>query len=279
MSTVNRINRRLAERSAGGLSDLLHGIARLQSRPEVSRTVSLPVSIIPTLLDGRPDLAHRCRGTVCEVNASEMTLAPDRYLGQPRLLVSVEAAPGQPPGHAGLEVLTSSPLPDGRILVHGRFGGPAQELLLPKNLTPRFDFESMTFRYGFPVEVLQAWVGLGVLQAAVIDRLHLCPRCQGLPLTRHCCRQCGAVHMVNHRAMRLLAQAAPGAPRPRVVDDEPQRFSAYPCPDCSYSAAPPVTVSQCLRCEHRFGDDEAFALTLHGYHARRFDLALLSHTH
>lgn len=265
MSTVNRINRRLAERSAGGLSDLLYGIVRLYPRPEVSRTVSLPARIIPTLLDGRPDLAHRCPGTVCEVNAAEMTLVPDQYAGQPRLLVSVEVKPGQPPSQAGLEVLTSSPLPDGRILVHGRFGGPAQELLLPKNLTPRCNFESMAFLYGFPTEVLDAWVELGVLQAAVIDHLHLCPRCHGLPLTCQCCGQCGAIRTVHDRPERLLG---PLATAPAAG---PRWSSPDHCPSCSHSAEPPVTVNQCLRCKHRFVDHDAFELTLHGYHARRFD--------
>ncbi|MBL8796901.1 MAG: hypothetical protein JNM56_23570 [Planctomycetia bacterium] len=279
MSTVNRINRRLVERSAGGLSDLLHGIIRLQPRPDAIRSTALPAVIIPTLLDGRPALAYRCHGTVCEVSAEEMTLALEHYAGQPRLLVSVEVEAEQPPRQAGLEVFTSSPMPDGRILVHGRFGGPAQELLLPKNLTPRCDFETMTFHYGFPAEVLRAWAELGVLQEAVIDRLRLCPRCHGLPLTRLCCRQCGAVRTVNYWSMRLLAQSAAAATRPRLVaGDDPSRSGAQ-AGGCEHSAAPSVAVSQCLRCEHRFADEEAFVLTLHGYHAQRFNPAELSAAH
>lgn len=152
--------------------------------PRVGRA-SAPVTAIgiPIRADGSPDAVNRSTGTLLEYGPEGLTLLFDRCASRSALIVGIRVAVDQV-HYAGVMVTETSRQLDGRIKVHAYRGGPGHDLLQPARLTPRFDFETMSCAYGWPTEVLQRWVELGVLQPIVFGQLQLCPHCQGLPSVR-----------------------------------------------------------------------------------------------
>jgi hypothetical protein len=172
-------------------------------RRELRTELPLPVIVIPMRRDGQPEERQRLTGSVLTVGSAGITLQLDNLSGvlAQDLVVGVQAAPGRTL-YAGVEVLAVLPQAGGPARVHGLFGGPGDELLQPRNLIPRFHFDSLTFTLGRPPEVLLRWEEIGVLQPVVIDRLLLCPRCRGLPTFLAPINQC------LHCAHRFSSQQA-----------------------------------------------------------------------
>jgi hypothetical protein len=249
----------------------------------------LPVVVIPVDSDGMPILDQRCRGTATLQTSDRMAISLASRPEQPALVVGVgtEAGPLQ---YTGIDVRAVAVRGPGSVLVHGQVGGLADALLQPKNLTPRFHFDSMTFTFGFSPRLLHRWEEAGVLRSVVIDRLLLCPRCHGLPTFRHGCRHCGSGRVT------LVASAGNGKARPDaevplivsldhqthsapvVAPEAPSRFPAYHCQDCHRSDTDLAPVHQCLHCDCRFAAQEAFEMVLRGYCARRLDLTAVPRT-
>jgi hypothetical protein len=254
------------------------------------RPVPVPVVGIPVDPDGLPVLGQRCEGTA-------LLLGPDRVLlrlaERPEaaaLIVGVQTANG-PPQYFGMDVRALGPSRDGATLVHGQVGGLADALLQPKNLTPRFHFDSMTFTFGFSPRVLHHWEEAGVLSSVVIDRLLLCPHCHGLPTFRHGCRYCGSGRVVSVAAVNgnghpdaeaeasLLIQVdEEGQPGHVVAPIAVAHPPAYHCQDCHRSDTQLTPIHQCLHCERRFAAQEGFEMVLRGYRAQRLDLTTLPRT-
>jgi hypothetical protein len=231
----------------------------VEPRPGSRLTVPLPVVVIPVRPDGRPD-RRRWSGSALAIGPAGITLALDELHGPltPTLIVGVQTSPSRTQ-YAGVEVLSASPPGDRLAQVLGLFGGPADEVLQPRNLTPRFHFDSMTFTFGLPGELLHGWEEAGVLQAMVIDRLLLCPRCHGLPTFRSGCRKCGSGRVVQGRSSH--PEDSQSVPLP----------SSYQCEDCHWSDSTLQPINHCLYCEHRFATHQAYEMVLLGYHAHRLD--------
>lgn len=261
MTPINRIAQRLCElESQSESSGLIHysigGRATGDSEPSVV--------VIPLGQDKAPAGAA-VPGKLSEISDDGLVLTLDclpRPL-TPALIVGVETAPERT-NYAAAEILATFPGSAGRVVVHSVFGGAGDALLQPRNLTPRFDFESMSFTLGVPAQVLHQWQSLGVIEAVVIDRLLLCPRCHGLPTFRHGCRRCGSGRVVKTRG-DCRGFAAPRAATPGKGADP----SSYFCSDCRWLDRELVGVNQCLHCAHRFSAQEAYEMVLQGYHANR----------
>jgi hypothetical protein len=208
------------------------------------------VVTVPVTSEGWPDVEHRLVSTGGELGLRALTL--DFETSPPpegSALVVAVLTESRAMHFAGIEVCgTHSRGRQARIV--GRFRGIAHELLQPKNLTPRFNFDSMTFTLGFPEAILQSWAKLGVLQPVIIDRLRLCPRCYALPTFRRGCSHCGSTRITSNRA----------------------GITRYSCEDCHASLNDLSPLANCLRCQARFTDREAFEMELNGYVTRSLEL-------
>jgi hypothetical protein len=283
MTRINRIKNQFAV--GDGACDP-HDTAPRHERVHKRLAVSATVFVIPVQSDGRPDERQRLMGRLQTISLEGVTLnleAPRGPLpGELMMGLQVESGPTQ---YAGIEVLTSVSQDQGRLIVHGLFGSSVAEILQPRNLTPRFHFDSMTFTLGLPASLIHSWAAAGVLQPVVIDRLWLCPVCHGLPTFRSGCRQCGSGRVIKDWP-GYVAVDAPGlvascAGEPNTVGSGPRTLShpansssaisSYRCQDCHWSGSELAPVNQCLHCEHRFSAQQAYELVLQGYSAERLD--------
>jgi hypothetical protein len=247
---------------------------------EVQPSVWLPVDVIPVDPDGLPALTHRCRGTALLVATDQVVLSLDAQPQLPALVVGIRAERG-PLQYFGVHVHPREGAHTGLVQVVGQVGGMADALLQPKNLTPRFHFDTMTFTFGFPDPVLHRWEAAGVLQSVVIDRLLLCPRCHGLPTFRHGCRLCGSGRVRRFPAECSETKALPTRTSWLDSSDHPvqvqstSRFT-YRCLECQRDEVELAPVNQCLHCHHRFPGDEGYELVLRGFRVSRLDLRTLN---
>lgn len=218
--------------------------------------VQLEAELIPVLPDGGPDTGKRIPAAVLEVGSRGLTLVADRRaLAAAALVVGVKTTKGRTE-YVGIELADSDR--HGADRFWGNYGGSGQELLQPRNLMPRFHFESMTFAFGLPLAQLRSWAEVGVLQPIVLDELRLCPRCSGLPTYRHVCRHCGSPHVAS-------AGCGPGG-------------ESYRCRDCQRVDSRRLTVPHCPRCQVTLAEQETVPLALRGYHAQRLDVLAFAST-
>lgn len=243
---------------------------------EAQPMAPMPVEVIPVDPEGLPALAQRCHGTVVLLGEDRVLLNLEAPPELPALVVAVRAERDSLQ-YLGMDVQSAERLHTGQLRVEGQIGGVADALLQPKNLTPRFHFDTMTFTFGFAAPVLHRWEAAGVLQSVVIDRLLLCPRCHGLPSFRQGCSRCG-----SGRVHRLLAEQSE-TNQPLFLSIPWLRSSAgpvqapakhrysYRCQDCHSTEVELVPVTQCLHCHHRFAMQESYELVLRGYRVDRLE--------
>ncbi len=247
------------------------------------------VLAIPVLADASPDWERRLTGELTEVSAegAELALkaAPERLSGAFVLVFQGESAAAACAGF----VLQETRRNQGNSLFgSGTWGGIAAELLQPEGLTPRLDRKTLEFRVGFPHAVLQKWVRIGVLQPVLVDRVHVCPKCQGLPTFRQGCTNCGSIRFAREQFIHHLGCAHVGPVRDfeasgqlvcpkcrtrRLVPGSDYEYLPGPfdCRDCHWHDTRLEDVGQCLRCGLRFPRHQGLELELEGYHANRFD--------
>jgi len=244
---------------------------------EIEPRTLVAVAVIPVDPDGLPVPEQQRAGTA-ELFAPERILLTTDTLPDVSALVVGVRRDRKRPQYFGMDVLARSVNPDGRVLIQGQVGGLADALLQPKNLTPRFHFDTMTFTFGFAPAVLHGWEELGVLESVVIDRLLLCPRCHGLPTFRQGCRRCGSGRVIpfalsDHNG---LGQADTPVfiqqPPPPTPDNGIACRDGYLCQECHSRDVELGSVNQCLHCAHRFTAQDAYEMVLRGYRAQRFDL-------
>lgn len=254
-----------------------------------------PFTMVPLLPDGSPDWEQRAPATSRDLSASGIGLEFETpmELSSSSVVLLSQDAPGLP-GAAGVEVCYQRHGVPDHLLLGGRFGGIGQDILEPANLTPVFRQESMEFALNLPEPVLRRWEEVGVLERRVVDRVLLCPRCQGLPTFRRGCRHCGSAFVTNDRLIHHFACAHVGfvgdfevdgalvCPKCRtrqlvVGADFEHLTGPHRCLECQWSDTELEAVAQCLRCNLRFPGYQAHEQELRGYHVHRLDpLALLA---
>jgi DNA-binding response OmpR family regulator len=188
----------------------------------------------------------------------------------------------------GRRIIASRPALDSAAIAEAYSGLPADGAARDALLTPIFDPQSMKFTYGMASAMLRAWEADGLLETMLIDRVQVCPRCQGLPSFRFGCPGCGSARVTNDRLIHhyacghvdhIAAFEQSGelvCPKCRtrklvVGSDFEHLVGPYRCFDCDWSAAELEHVAHCLRCDYRFPAHQAFVQDLIGYHARRVD--------
>jgi hypothetical protein len=249
---------------------------------------------VPLRPNARPDWDNRVTGLL--IDSSPVGLGIDLTFNgairSTQMIVGVSYA-DQPMQYAGFNIRNSSVAGPGRLRVGGLMGGLPGELLRDENLTPTLQPQTMSYRMGFPEDLLEAWAEVGVLEQTLHDRVQLCPRCHGLPTFRNGCRNCGSSRTVNDRLIHHFACAFVGlvgdfetpaglvCPKCRarglvIGADYEYLNGPYRCEECEWGATELEHVGQCLRCRLRFPVHQAFELHLRGYRVRRLDpLALL----
>jgi hypothetical protein len=243
--------------------------------------------------DRSPDLQHRrvgqavdisCEGIGVLLDSAELMFATDMILA----LTNEER-----PGCLGVEICHQRITSEGQLRLGGRFGGAAEDLLQPANLTPKFNSASFKFGPAFPEELLDRWCQTGVMTSELWDKVQLCPKCKALPTFRLGCGNCGSVRIVQDQLMHHFACAHVGLvtdfevdskltcpkcrQKPLVVGSDYEYTSGlYRCQDCSWTAPGLEQIGQCHSCGLRFPGYQAIEQELKGYRALRLDpLALL----
>ncbi len=228
------------------------------------------VDVIPVGAAGLPSAGQPQPGTALLLTPEAVRLQLPA-MGDTTGLVLRLPGPTDDSCYLGVEVLGQAAETNGEVVLEARIGGIADALLQPKNLTPRFHFDTMSFTFGFAPSVLHRWEELGVLQSVVIDRLLLCPRCHGLPTYRNACPQCGSGRvgqwpLPSEFAVVAAARGSCPTNRNGIHVDEP----AYHCHACRWIGDILTPVHQCLHCEHRFGARDGYEMVLRGYRVQRY---------
>lgn len=249
-------------------------------------------TVIPVRPDGSPDADKRVPGLSLDLSSDGIGLELMTATELPSSALML-VFPGQPACCVGAEVRNMRRLDSGRVRAGGRFGGPAQEVLQPGNLSTSFCMDTMEFGPRLSEDVLACWAELGVLEPYLADRVQTCPKCQGLPTFRPGCKHCGSARLGSDRLIHHFPcayvgfveefETAAGLACPKcrtrhlvVGSDYEYLNGPHRCVDCGWTGSELENVAQCLRCEFRFPAHQACLQDLRGYRANRLDpLALL----
>lgn len=264
-------------------------IALRERRLSPRRALNEPMLVVPVLPNGYPDSEHVRTATIRDLSTGGIGLefAVEDWKAAAELMVGFR----MPDGlwhYAGVEVCNAGPPVAGRVRVGCQFNRQGQEILQPENLTPTLDADTLLFAHYFPPAMLEKWAELGVLQQNSLDRVQLCPRCQGFPTFRPGCRQCGSADVGNDRLMHHFACAHVGliadfetpaglvCPKCRtrslvVGADYEYLTGQYVCRQCAWSDMELEQVARCLRCGFSFPAHQAHLQEVGGYRARRLE--------
>lgn len=271
---------------------LADGQKSVRAAPRLATTLSVEVYSVSLL--GAPLSGTPRAGVVLDVSANGLAMRLDGPQVLPSYGLIAGLKHGDQPGWIGLDVKHQRVQAD-HLHIGCAFGGVAEQVLSPDNLTPRLDLTTLEFRRGLDDATLEPWVRLGVLEEFDWDRIRVCPQCRGLPTYRLGCPQCGSARIDADRLIHHFPCAYVGpverfqtrdglqCPKCRLKElvvnsDYEHAAGPYRCRDCSWSNHELEHVAQCLRCQLRFADHEAHEVSLKGYHARRVDvLALAAH--
>ncbi len=265
-------------------------IIRAEERFPTQRTVV----VIPLAPDGRPDKSARFQGICKNVSANGvcLELATKGDLPSQNLIVSHQGKDGGLQ-FASVDVRHANRTSSGQLEIGGRIGGNIQEILNMQEILPIYKPDRMEFGYEVHKSLLQRLVETGMLQPVVIDRIQVCPTCDGLPTFRQACRKCGSALTISERFIHHFACAYVGAitdfetngglvcPKCRarhlvIGADFEYLTGRFQCLNCKWSDSELEQIGHCLRCSYRFPGHQAAVREVLGYHTNRLDpLALL----
>jgi hypothetical protein len=164
-----------------------------------------------------------------------------------------------------------------------------QRVLSRDHLIPEFDRRSMRFGFGSLHGALKQWELDGDVQPVVMDRISLCPDCEGLPTFRQGCPACGSARITNEKLLHHFrcgfvatrndfeqrdALTCPKClARDMVIGVDFEHVTGpHHCDDCHRSGIELELIGQCITCGLRFPGRQAAVNDLIGYHVERMDL-------
>ncbi|MFT7639454.1 MAG: DNA-binding NarL/FixJ family response regulator [Pirellulaceae bacterium] len=246
----------------------------------------------PIEIDGA--IANRKCGTL------EFTLPECSQLPSSRLVVGI-LGEDELRYFGTVDVDACEPCQDGlRITI--RFTEGIDDLLHPSNVVPKLDATSFKFGTAVSSEALNKWSSLGIIRPMIVDRVLVCPHCQGVPTFREGCVSCGSTRTVSTQMMRhracshvapfdeFLKQHKVDCPKCGIANlvagiDLDYVDGPYRCLDCEWTDSETTMVGQCMGCKERFLTPDALQLELIGYSCNRLkteavfrDPAEVSHT-
>jgi hypothetical protein len=248
------------------------------------------LTVVPVRADGSPDWSHRAAGVPLDVMADgelELNMENAPELPTTALIVLLEEEDGTRRVTA-IDIQSKVAWENGGLRIIGRVGGFAEEILNPEKLTPTLDKKTMRFQLCIAPQVLDQWAAIGALERVLIDKVQVCPRCQGMPTYREGCPNCGSANLENDLLIHHFACAHVGrisdfeaggdlvCPKCLVrhlvvASDFDYVKGPYRCLGCHWNNVEPEQVAECLRCQYRFPAYQASTQELRGYRAHRLD--------
>ena len=219
---------------------------------------SIPLVVIPVGDDLRPGSVHWADATTVDVSLSGLGFIHNSAtpINSSRIVVGAEVASGRR-AFATVQIESQASLEDGRHRIGGSWQiGTDKDFLGADRLTPRIDGQTLTFKYGWPRPLLDAWSEVGVLRQYLIDRILVCGTCGAMPSFRFGCNTCGSgrIH------------------RDQVIESETNEpMTRYECFDCGSRGLDPKISALCHLCNQRFDQENADEQVLYAYHVDRLD--------
>ncbi|HEY6564836.1 MAG TPA: hypothetical protein VIY86_10095, partial [Pirellulaceae bacterium] len=173
------------------------------------------------------------------------------------------------------------------------FVTPEYDPLSVEALMPRLEGNSNEFATRLPLEVIRAWVAVGVVRPVLLHRLYVCPDCHAVPWFGGGCRNCGSNRLVaspwiHHYSCAHVASldeflrgdaiVCPKCHMQGLVvgTDFENLEGPHTCLDCAFTSSELEHVGLCPRCELRFPLHHSHEEEMTGYDVYRLDpLALL----
>lgn len=281
--------------TSGEASHFQNGFHPRDRRQHVRRGMNQPLRLIPILENGYPDSDHLRIAMIRDVSSGGIgwEIETNDWFQRSAFVMGLPLQ-GAVWRYAGVEVCHADHAGTGRVLVGSRFGGFGQEILQTTSQLPSFQANGLKVSRRFPAEMLEKWAEVGILQPDSLDRVQVCPRCQGLPTFRPGCRHCGSADVGNQRLMHHYACAYVGlvadfetsgglvCPKCRtrslvVGVDYEYLTGPYVCRQCPWSDVELEQVARCLLCGFSFPARHATLQTFENYRAERLDPQAVLH--
>ncbi|MEZ6031632.1 MAG: response regulator [Planctomycetaceae bacterium] len=153
-------------------------------------------------------------------------------------------------------------------------------------VSPKFDPQSQRFTYDASASQLARWSEDPAVTKIVLDKILVCPCCEGVPTFRPGCGCCGSAMtepevLIHHYACAHIAAESqfrqgsdlvcPKCRQTNLVassDFETVQGSLV-CADCGAQSTQAELIGHCLCCQHRFPAAEAATMVLTAFHVHR----------
>ena len=153
-------------------------------------------------------------------------------------------------------------------------------------ISPTFDPHLQRFTYGASEERIASWKNDESVTKIPLDRILVCPCCNGVPTFRMGCGSCGSAMtepdvLIHHYACAYVGAevefrkghelVCPKCRQQNLVSgcDFETVSGGHVCADCLNRISQPELIGHCLCCQHRFPADEAGTMQLTAFHVHR----------
>ncbi|MEJ7591882.1 MAG: response regulator [Planctomycetaceae bacterium] len=153
-------------------------------------------------------------------------------------------------------------------------------------VAPKFDPHLQRFTYGVSEEQLAEWKNDESVTRIALDRILVCPCCNGVPTFRMGCGSCGSAMtepdvLIHHYACAHIGAEAefrkghdlvcPKCRQQNLVSGSDFEIvsGGHRCADCRSRISQPELIGHCLSCQHRFPADDAATMQLTAFHVHR----------
>ena len=150
----------------------------------------------------------------------------------------------------------------------------------------KFDPQLQRFTYDASESQIARWNDDSSVTKIVLDKILVCPCCEGVPTFRMGCGCCGSAMtepdvLIHHYACAHIASEAefrkgddlvcPKCRQKNLVasSDFETVSGGHACADCGERSSQSELIGHCLSCQHRFPADEAATQVLTAYHVHR----------
>jgi hypothetical protein len=169
-----------------------------------------------------------------------------------------------------------------QVSVKGHFGGPLLRILEQEMLRPSLNPNNLRFEHDLSERILDRLADVGVLERTMVDRIHVCPHCGGLPVYRSVCQVCHspqilADELIHHFACAHVASVEQfrqenqlRCPKcqmgPLIVGSDFEYLPGlHTCLSCSRTGSQLQLRARCTLCQHDFSFDESMSHDLVGF--------------
>lgn len=153
-------------------------------------------------------------------------------------------------------------------------------------VSPKFDPQRQRFTYDASESQIARWKDDPSVTKTVLDKILVCPCCEGVPTFRMGCGCCGSAMtepdvLIHHYACAYVGSDAefrrggdlvcPKCRQTNLVagSDFETVPGGHACADCGEHSSQSELIGHCLSCQHRFPADEAATQVLTAYHVHR----------